>query len=266
VERYIDTPVKRYSSGMYVRLAFAVAAHLESEILIVDEVLAVGDAEFQKKCLGKMGEVSKGDGRTVLFVSHNMAAVGALCNKAIVLKNGVKVFDGQQKEGVKYYLSQQSNLNVSKQYFNEREAPGDHRAKILAVEALPGKGETINFENGIKLVFTIKSYITNSLLDISFNVKSHDQTILFHHGNYVTESKELKQGIYKVEAHIPPYLLNEGSYSVDVWLGLGATEMLGEMCTDIISFDMERSNIDHIIKTMPGVLRPKLRYEINYAG
>jgi len=89
VERYIDTPVKRYSSGMYVRLAFAVAAHLESEILIVDEVLAVGDAEFQKKCLGKMGEVSKGEGRTVLFVSHNMAAVQSLCGKGIMLEKGL---------------------------------------------------------------------------------------------------------------------------------------------------------------------------------
>jgi ABC-type multidrug transport system ATPase subunit len=89
VERYIDTPVKRYSSGMYVRLAFAVAAHLESEILIVDEVLAVGDAEFQKKCLGKMGDISKGEGRTVLFVSHNMGAVKNLCNTGIHLQNGM---------------------------------------------------------------------------------------------------------------------------------------------------------------------------------
>lgn len=89
VERYIDTPVKRYSSGMYVRLAFAVAAHLESEILIVDEVLAVGDAEFQKKCLGKMGDVSKGEGRTVLFVSHNLASVKALCSRGILLENGL---------------------------------------------------------------------------------------------------------------------------------------------------------------------------------
>nr|MBP8085285.1 ABC transporter ATP-binding protein [Cloacibacterium sp.] len=88
VERYIDTPVKRYSSGMYVRLAFAVAAHLESEILIVDEVLAVGDAEFQKKCLGKMGDVSKGEGRTVLFVSHNMSSISKLCNTGILLKKG----------------------------------------------------------------------------------------------------------------------------------------------------------------------------------
>ena len=103
VERYIDTPVKRYSSGMYVRLAFAVAAHLESEILIVDEVLAVGDAEFQKKCLGKMGDVSKGEGRTVLFVSHNMAAEKSLCEKGILLENGLIKNIGQIDEVAENY-------------------------------------------------------------------------------------------------------------------------------------------------------------------
>ena len=105
VERYIDTPVKRYSSGMYVRLAFAVAAHLESEILIVDEVLAVGDAEFQKKCLGKMGEVSKGEGRTVLFVSHNMAAVQSLCEKGIMLDGGVVKIDDKIENVIGNYNS-----------------------------------------------------------------------------------------------------------------------------------------------------------------
>jgi lipopolysaccharide transport system ATP-binding protein len=104
VERFLDTPVKRYSSGMYVRLAFAVAAHLEPEILIVDEVLAVGDAEFQKKCLGKMHEVSKG-GRTVLFVSHNMAAIQALCSRVIVLQDGGKIADGPPVESIARYLS-----------------------------------------------------------------------------------------------------------------------------------------------------------------
>ena len=103
VERYIDTPVKRYSSGMYVRLAFAVAAHLESEILIVDEVLAVGDAEFQKKCLGKMGDVSKGEGRTVLFVSHNMGAIKSLCNKGILLANGQLQLSGNIDDVVEKY-------------------------------------------------------------------------------------------------------------------------------------------------------------------
>jgi lipopolysaccharide transport system ATP-binding protein len=105
VERYVDTPVKRYSSGMYVRLAFAVAAHLESEILIIDEVLAVGDAEFQKKCLGKMGDVSKGEGKTVLFVSHNMDSVRALCNKGMVLNNGSIFYNGDVDNAVGSYLT-----------------------------------------------------------------------------------------------------------------------------------------------------------------
>ena len=105
VERYIDTPVKRYSSGMYVRLAFAVAAHLESEILIVDEVLAVGDAEFQKKCLGKMGEVSKGEGRTVLFVSHNMNAVKQLCNTGIFFENGMIKMKGEMTQVMDEYIN-----------------------------------------------------------------------------------------------------------------------------------------------------------------
>src|ERR1700712_4986086 len=104
VERYIDTPVKRYSSGMYVRLAFAVAAHLESEIMIVDEVLAVGDAEFQKKCLGKMGDISKGEGRTVLFVSHNMGAVKKLCNKGMLLNNGTLSASGSINKITNLYI------------------------------------------------------------------------------------------------------------------------------------------------------------------
>jgi lipopolysaccharide transport system ATP-binding protein len=112
VERYIDTPVKRYSSGMYVRLAFAVAAHLESEILIVDEVLAVGDAEFQKKCLGKMNDVSKGEGRTVLFVSHNMAAVQNLCFKGLLLENGIIKKTGAINDVLAEYLVSTKIENV----------------------------------------------------------------------------------------------------------------------------------------------------------
>ena len=117
VERYIDTPVKRYSSGMYVRLAFAVAAYLESDILIVDEVLAVGDAEFQKKCLGKMGEVNKGEGKTVLFVSHNMLAIQKLCNKGILLENGLISANSNVTDAISNYLvsnkANQAIFNIS---------------------------------------------------------------------------------------------------------------------------------------------------------
>jgi lipopolysaccharide transport system ATP-binding protein len=119
VERYIDTPVKRYSSGMYVRLAFAVAAHLESEILIVDEVLAVGDAEFQKKCLGKMGDISKGEGRTILFVSHNMAAVKSLCTKGILLENGLISFEGKINDVLSVYENT-NNQNVIMEFVGNK--------------------------------------------------------------------------------------------------------------------------------------------------
>lgn len=118
VERYLDTPVKRYSSGMYVRLAFAVAAHLESEILIVDEVLAVGDAEFQKKCLGKMGDVSKGEGRTVLFVSHNMSAIINLCNRGILLSKGIVENAGNINDVINTYVNKNSNYTKGLHFEN----------------------------------------------------------------------------------------------------------------------------------------------------
>lgn len=267
VERYIDTPVKRYSSGMYVRLAFAVAAHLESEILIVDEVLAVGDIEFQKKCLGKMSEVSNGEGRTVLFVSHNMAAIDALCSKAIVLKNGAKIFDGNQVEGIRQYLSSEPLIqHQSAQYFSEEDAPGDDRAKVISVKAEPQIGEIINFDSGINLIFTIKSNIKHALLDVSFNLKTRDQTLVMSHGYFVSPLNELQRGLYTVCAKIPPYLLNEGTYSIDVWLGLGTVEQVGKGCNNVISFDVARSNMDHILKTLPGIIRPRIDYEINYSS
>ncbi|MBL1222005.1 ABC transporter ATP-binding protein [Chryseobacterium sp. L7] len=119
VERYIDTPVKRYSSGMYVRLAFAVAAHLESEILIVDEVLAVGDADFQKKCLGKMGDVTKGEGRTILFVSHNMAAVKQLCTSGILMRNGQLVDQGGISKVLENYIINELSPNSEFKYIED---------------------------------------------------------------------------------------------------------------------------------------------------
>lgn len=132
VERYIDTPVKRYSSGMYVRLAFAVAAHLESEILIVDEVLAVGDAEFQKKCLGKMGDVSKGEGRTVLFVSHNIGAVKTLCQTGLYLKDGLLEYQGEIDDTIsKYLISTGGNMDESIQLRDDK--IGNKKVEVLDV-------------------------------------------------------------------------------------------------------------------------------------
>ncbi len=166
VERYIDTPVKRYSSGMYVRLAFAVAAHLESEILIVDEVLAVGDAEFQKKCLGKMGEVSKGEGRTVLFVSHNMASMEELCDKGILLKNGSIEFNGTSTACIQTYLmgeQQSANIDLS----------SIKRRKNIHFEFTNIKFKNVN--GTYKNEFEVGEDLT---IEISFNSTLHFQEAL----------------------------------------------------------------------------------------
>lgn len=142
VEKYIDTPVKRYSSGMYVRLAFAVAAHLEPEILIVDEVLAVGDIEFQKKCLGKMKDVSVNDGRTVLFVSHNMTAVKGLCNTGIVLEHGKVTFSGTNEDAVNFYMK--TAFSLSEVPFSERkDREGNGKLKVEEIVFINNAGVSV---------------------------------------------------------------------------------------------------------------------------
>lgn len=141
-ERYVDTPVKRYSSGMRVRLAFAVAAHLEPDILVIDEVLAVGDAEFQKKAIGKMQDISNTDGRTVLFVSHNMAAIKNLCTRAIVLEHGRVVFEGTQNDAVNHYLSAEKERNkISLEQRTDRQ--GNQKLKVVEVSFFNEKGNQI---------------------------------------------------------------------------------------------------------------------------
>jgi lipopolysaccharide transport system ATP-binding protein len=167
VERYIDTPVKRYSSGMYVRLAFAVAAHLESEILIVDEVLAVGDAEFQKKCLGKMGEVSKGEGRTVLFVSHNMGSVKQLCNRGILLKNGFINSTGNITDVIKSYIT---TGVLSNNHWLGDHSSNDNMFSIIEVKVLNEKGNSqsdFTNEENIDVFFKIK---LNQRIDFAYRI------------------------------------------------------------------------------------------------
>jgi lipopolysaccharide transport system ATP-binding protein len=162
VERYIDTPVKRYSSGMYVRLAFAVAAHLESEILIVDEVLAVGDAEFQKKCLGKMNDVSKGEGRTVLFVSHNMSSIQNLCSKGIMLKNG-QVFNTGDTESVLNAYQMDINSNSSSiTLTKERQGAGDLR--VSNISFTNSDSEPISGASGSEFFINLKTQSNPNLI------------------------------------------------------------------------------------------------------
>jgi ABC-type polysaccharide/polyol phosphate transport system ATPase subunit len=169
VERYIDTPVKRYSSGMYVRLAFAVAAYLESEILIVDEVLAVGDAEFQKKCLGKMGDITTKDGRTVLFVSHNLAAIQKLCNKGILLENGNFIVQGKTEPVIQKYLDR-SEENKSEYFFDT--LISNHKkvfVKSLSIEDLTSRQSNevpVGKTWQLRVKFTVNEKIDNLIVAI----------------------------------------------------------------------------------------------------
>lgn len=170
IERYIDTPVKKYSSGMYVRLAFAVAAHLESEILIVDEVLAVGDAEFQKKCLGKMGEISKGEGRTVLFVSHQMESIKSLCNKGLLLHHGEMVFQGEVNEAITKY-SLKNNNEISKTVISDLQLNQDICLCLFQID----KAEITSHED-MTFRIIIESLTENSFQSIAlFIYDEYDQ-------------------------------------------------------------------------------------------
>jgi lipopolysaccharide transport system ATP-binding protein len=171
VERYIDTPVKRYSSGMYVRLAFAVAAHLESEILIVDEVLAVGDAEFQKKCIGKMGDVSKGEGKTVLFVSHNMNSVQALCNKGLVLNNGTILFSGGVSNAISLFSQKsQDDSKISIHNFS--------LSAEMTIEYFEIDKASIESHQNIKFKLSLTSLTKNNITSMAiFLYDSHNEKI-----------------------------------------------------------------------------------------
>lgn len=224
VERYIDTPVKRYSSGMYVRLAFAVAAHLEPEILIVDEVLAVGDAEFQKKCLGKMKDVSVNDGRTVLFVSHNMAAVQNLCTKALYMEQGKVVFDSADVQtALNYYLSSTNKMlssNIAER--KDRDGNGDIRIKSFDMlnqnhEELQVaiSGSNLNFRIG----YEIKKPKQYGKIQVAFSLTRVDGFLISVFSNeYTLEEFEgiAHDGFF--ECNIPRFPVDAGEYLVNLIL------------------------------------------------
>jgi lipopolysaccharide transport system ATP-binding protein len=219
VDRFLDTPVKRYSSGMYVRLAFAVAAHLEPEILVIDEVLAVGDVEFQKKCLGKIGEVSRG-GRTVLFVSHNLDAVRNLCHRAILLQNGELVFSGPVEDGVDRYLS--SGANRSGEVTFER---SEYKAAFFRnIRLLNHAGDTsglIDVRNGFSIEFTYEVPKPLKNIEVTFRILTSDARPVFT--SLISEGlpgilEQAQQGVKKATAKIPGNFLFPGNYFVTVAL------------------------------------------------
>jgi ABC-type multidrug transport system ATPase subunit len=250
VERYIDTPVKRYSSGMYVRLAFAVAAHLESEILIVDEVLAVGDAEFQKKCLGKMGEVSKGEGRTILFVSHNMAAVQSLCNNGIMLKNGSIHHNSEINELVQLYNSDYSQKNHL--YVNDL-LNSNVDISLLSIEVVQeGNIDIFYIENETEIIVKFKLNKKQNNVCTSIHLNCNGSKV-FCVGD---DSLNLEVGSYETKYKIPAYLLNSENYSIDIFLIFNVTEIKFNL-NDIVSFKMEEKSVrKEYLGVIGGVIRP----------
>lgn len=221
VERYIDTPVKRYSSGMYVRLAFAVAAHLESEILIVDEVLAVGDAEFQKKCLGKMNDVSKGEGRTVLFVSHNIASIQQLCNKGILLQNGSLFEEGNVLDVVNTYISLSEKQNS--EFVNRI---GNKRVEFIEYKLCNEEGASeTEFFMGDDIYVRMKIKFNDDLrhVDIGINIRNNFEELLTHVTNldqsFLISGK--KGNIHEYIVKLEKLFFSPNSYKIDLGLVSG---------------------------------------------
>ena len=210
VERYIDTPVKRYSSGMHVRLAFAVAAHLESEILIVDEVLAVGDAEFQTKCLGKMKDISGNNGRTVLFVSHNMGAVQQLCTTSLVISNGQTAFRGSANEGIDFYLNSGNKSNEAC-YFKEFPKPTD----IVSIRVLDDgkKTPSFNFRHNDNILIEFTVCIEQNYKDcfLIFRMKDQTERVIFS-SEFGIGSIYTVPGQYVITVSIPGSILVPNHY------------------------------------------------------
>ncbi|PXW17124.1 lipopolysaccharide transport system ATP-binding protein [Chryseobacterium sp. CBTAP 102] len=261
VERYIDTPVKRYSSGMYVRLAFAVAAHLESEILIVDEVLAVGDAEFQKKCLGKMNDVTRGEGRTVLFVSHNMTAIKELCSKGILLNQGKIDYQGDILNTIIEY--QKSSTKESSYIYNGNldEALGNENIRIKEFSVSPIKGDLLDIDSGVHVKLVFHNYCPDITLDTTFELKNYEELVIFHVGKFVSENNDSKIGEYTVEFDIPAGLLNAGNYYFRLYFGKDQKILLYGI-DEFIGFEVENVKVGTMMHIYPGITRPFFEYKV----
>jgi lipopolysaccharide transport system ATP-binding protein len=263
IEKFIETPVKRYSSGMKVRLAFAVAAHLEPEVLIIDEVLAVGDADFQRKCIGKMQEISDGTGRTVLFVSHNMAAVKTLCTRGIVLKGGQKVFDGSQTDAINFYQSNLDNAGNLDYIDNIEDAPGNEFVRIINFGIKPLEGNILSITSGVYFEVLLYNFVEKANLDITFELRNSEEIIVFHTGTYITTNHDSRKGFYRVSGSLPSNLLNSGLYFFSIIVGQSQKVALFKG-RDMVSFEVIHEVEGNHMRQLPGVVRPRLSFKTTF--
>jgi lipopolysaccharide transport system ATP-binding protein len=262
IEKFLDTPVKRYSSGMYVRLAFAVAAHLEPDILILDEVLAVGDADFQKKCLGKMREVSQSTGRTILFVSHSMQAVTSLCKQGLWLQHGKVQAAGDVFKVVNQYASAAQQYNLKQHWDTPETAPGNDYVRFKAVELLPQLADP-NGLLDIRASLTVKFQFWNMQDNVSLSVGLHLYT---YAGECIFDvpspSIAFAQGVVSGECTIPGNFLNDGTYYISLVIVRDTSVEL--FCYDeCLSFTLEdfRGDIQWYGKWM-GAVRPLFPFRL----
>jgi len=265
IEEFIDTPVKRYSSGMYVRLAFAVAAHLEPEILIVDEVLAVGDASFQKKCLGKMGQVSR-DGRTILFVSHNAAAIKALCSKAILLTNGRVTASGTVSDVTTLYSSGTASTGSTKEWRDPATVPGNENVRMSYVRILPPEGnETITVDTGALIEIGFENLRKNINLDCTVYLVNCDGVLIFESGHIISSDRDSRYGFYYLTGRITGQLINAGRYYLNVVFGKDQRYALFRM-DEVVSFDVENTLTGRGLNmgVAPGIIRPSLSWRHSF--
>jgi lipopolysaccharide transport system ATP-binding protein len=270
VEKFIDTPVKRYSSGMYVRLAFAVAAHLEPEILVVDEVLAVGDADFQKKCLGKMGEVASG-GRTVLFVSHNMQAIVALCNRVLWLNQGTVMMTGDTADVSEKYVSFGSE-DLAEVRWEFHNAPGTEDVRLKSLRISDDHDTTsnnFNLSDPVKIEMEFWVTKPGMRLNPSFQIFNQLGVIVFATTNFHDpewNERIYEPGLYRSFCTIPGHLLNEGRHTISAIVARNNTE--AHIREEVISFTIHDDGISRSGYTggWIGVVRPLLPWKVQMIG
>ena len=240
IGKFLDTPVKRYSSGMYVRLAFSVAAHMEPDILIVDEVLAVGDAEFQKKCLGKMQEVTRTEGRTILFVSHNLAAIQSLCPKTVLLEGGKIKMSGETKLVIDCYLKNVVTLNAITRYDDSGRDAQITSISILDKDGRPNAQPVISKEFYIQIEYTIRKKIEDAVTSILIVGPGDIPLLKSTEGDANGKTIDYSPGRYKTEIKIPAFLFNVGNYNIEASIQRPNIEYLDKK--DNINFEITNAD------------------------
>ena len=272
VELFLDTPVKRYSSGMYVRLAFAVAAHLEPEILVVDEVLAVGDAGFQKKCLGKIQDVSS-RGRTVLFVSHSMPTILRLCQRVILLQRGAVVGDGPPEEMTRRYLHSGADRAAERIWDQPEKAPGDTVARLHSVRVKNARGvvaETIDISEPFEIEVEYWNLQDRVKPTVSIHFTNEDGVLLFVTNDFINPhwwSAARRPGLVRCRCLVPAHLLAEGQFFILAAICSYNPDQIHALERDAVSFQtVDQHDLDRVrekyARLWPGALRPRLEWNV----